>query len=1053
MYRIQVVLILFALFSIVPSKAARFPVNLVGIFVSQPDLLLNYNVLRPTLHIAAREAEKRFPNLKVQITMRNDTDSCYGNIAANIAAEEYFKGKVSAFIGPSCDFALEQVGRMASYWNIPVFTAGGWSLQFSDKNIFKTLTRLSFSLDKVCHFLLQVIKEFDWHHLSVIVDESDLYMTTVAKALDILLKKEMDSKYNIRVNIQAFESKSNTTVSYKKLLEDGRRSARVLTKASILRDILLSAYDMQMNNGEYTFFTMELIKSKNAGENIGWYKLGDRRNKEAKIIYEALLIVSVKIPVSAEFDLFVTNVVKSAREEFDSSVHIEELNPVVAAFYDTVTLLAWAVNKTLVEGENPNDGTVISRKLWNSTFLAVGLTGDILVNENGDREADYTLNDFDPNVGIPKPVAYYFGAKRLYQKIEGVEIHWPGGGKSAPADVPTCGFNGDALHCVVKAPFPPAFSALIVLTTLVIITTVIGYFISQKLKLEARLADDWWKINYADIKIYEKGAKKSSTSITTNMTESSHKLSKAETFSVEHTPTINVTGILVGDYHGIKVAVKTLDVKRVHVTRQTRIELNNIRDLLHDNLVRFFGMCVEEPNNCIVSELGIRGSLRDVLENDSMNIDQTFKYAMINDIAEGMLYLHNSVVQYHGHLKSTNLVIDARFTVKICDYGLRSVYKQIEKNREVTNPRQLFWTAPEHLRDNNPLLAGSKKGDIFSFAIIMQEVITRSGPYESLERLGRKRQITAPEEILDKLKIGTVPPFRPEVASDECPVEMLDLMKVCWAENPNERPDFPWIKARLRKITKGTTSKNLLTNLLKRMEEYSNTMERTVAERGESIVEEKKKVEELLHQILPKFVAEELKQGRHVKPESFDSVTIYFSDIIGFADLAAESNPDEVVDLLNDIYSIIDGIIANYDVYKVETITDSYLIASGLPVRNGNNHAREIAKMALDIRSAIFAFQPRHRPNYKCEVRIGIHSGSCVAGVIGLKMPKYCLFGDTINTASRMETSSEPSKIHISSKTKNILDIFGNFIITARGEVQLKGKGTVKTFWLEGEVK
>ena len=118
------------------------------------------------------------------------------------------------------------------------------------------------------------------------------------------------------------------------------------------------------------------------------------------------------------------------------------------------------------------------------------------------------------------------------------------------------------------------------------------------------------------------------------------------------------------------------------------------------------------------------------------------------------------------------------------------------------------------------------------------------------------------------------------------------------------------------------------------------------------------------------------------------------------------------------------------------------MVASGLPIRNGNDHAKEIALMALNLRKAVSAFKIRHMPKRKLQLRIGVHSGPCVAGVVGLKMPKYCLFGDTVNTASRMETHGEPLKIHISEATKSLLDTFHNtFVISARGEVEIKGKG------------
>ncbi|VVC32111.1 Adenylyl cyclase class-4/guanylyl cyclase, conserved site,Nucleotide cyclase,Adenylyl cyclase class- [Cinara cedri] len=235
------------------------------------------------------------------------------------------------------------------------------------------------------------------------------------------------------------------------------------------------------------------------------------------------------------------------------------------------------------------------------------------------------------------------------------------------------------------------------------------------------------------------------------------------------------------------------------------------------------------------------------------------------------------------------------------------------------------------------------------------------------------------------------------------------------------------------------------------MEQYANNLETLVDQRTVDYLEEKRKCEELLYQLLPKPVASQLILGQSVEAETYDNVTIYFSDIVDFTSLSAASTPLQVVDLLNDLYTCFDSIVENFDVYKVETIGDAYMVVSGLPVRNGNLHAREIARLSLALRSAVYSFKIKHRPDDQLKLRIGIHTGPCVAGVVGLKMPRYCLFGDTVNTASRMESNGEALKIHVSPQTKEVLETFGTFNLELRGEVEMKGKGKMTTYWLLGE--
>ncbi|RWS20904.1 retinal guanylyl cyclase 1-like protein, partial [Leptotrombidium deliense] len=196
-------------------------------------------------------------------------------------------------------------------------------------------------------------------------------------------------------------------------------------------------------------------------------------------------------------------------------------------------------------------------------------------------------------------------------------------------------------------------------------------------------------------------------------------------------------------------------------------------------------------------------------------------------------------------------------------------------------------------------------------------------------------------------------------------------------------------------------------------------------------------------------VANQLKLGIDVPPEKFDAVTIFFSDIVGFTTISAFSEPMEIITLLNDLYTIIDNTILHRNVYKVETIGDSYMLVSGLPNRNCD-HAQQIATIALEILDQCLNFKIRHMPKIPFKIRIGINSGPVVAGVVGYTMPRYCLFGDTVNVASRMESTGRAFAIHVSKSTEILLRGH-NFELTYRGEILLKGKGKQSTYWLTGK--
>jgi PAS domain S-box-containing protein len=211
---------------------------------------------------------------------------------------------------------------------------------------------------------------------------------------------------------------------------------------------------------------------------------------------------------------------------------------------------------------------------------------------------------------------------------------------------------------------------------------------------------------------------------------------------------------------------------------------------------------------------------------------------------------------------------------------------------------------------------------------------------------------------------------------------------------------------------------------------------------------EQDKSEQLLLNILPELIANRLKQDQRAIAEHFDQVTILFADIVGFTPLSARLQPIELVNMLNQIFSTFDQLADQYGLEKIKTIGDAYMVVGGLP-RPLDDHATAIAQMALDMQEAIHEFQVQQGESF--EIRIGINTGSVVAGVIGRKKFIYDLWGDAVNVASRMESSGEPGKIQVTATTYQQLQ--HKFIFEQRGAVKVKGKGNMITYWLLGRRK
>ncbi|MFM9944626.1 MAG: adenylate/guanylate cyclase domain-containing protein [Bacteroidia bacterium] len=207
--------------------------------------------------------------------------------------------------------------------------------------------------------------------------------------------------------------------------------------------------------------------------------------------------------------------------------------------------------------------------------------------------------------------------------------------------------------------------------------------------------------------------------------------------------------------------------------------------------------------------------------------------------------------------------------------------------------------------------------------------------------------------------------------------------------------------------------------------------------------EEKQKSEDLLLNILPPEIAHELKQKGKSEARQFEHVTVLFTDFVNFTGISETLSPKELVSEIDLCFKTFDDIIEKHGLEKIKTIGDAYLAVCGMPEED-SKHAINTAQAALDIRKFIIK---RKSEGGKFEIRIGMHSGPLVAGIVGVKKFAYDIWGDTVNTAARMEQKSEPGKINISGATYELIK--NHFTCTHRGKIEAKNKGMIDMYFVE----
>ncbi|GMR46766.1 hypothetical protein PMAYCL1PPCAC_16961, partial [Pristionchus mayeri] len=1048
--------------SVAPSKSTLDDITQNGKIVIKLGHIGAVNALRNDerlLEISRKSLHKEGilgDDLDVEIISQNGCGDSYEGVA--VAADMYHLQKVKAFIGPYCNAEIDAVARMAAFWNLPIIGYMAASSALADKRAYKTLARISTrSTNSIAEAACALLRHYRWNkgiEVAIVTNVGAVaYDRTVAfeevfhlRGVQVV-KKVMFDEY---ADAAAMRTSG--------LIQEVRNSARVIiflfsNTREQSKEFMSAAQGEGMLASEFVFILPWLqVKSiwtrrshfpfiqsnflylscYNGGKEASpWIGTDGSMLQNVKDQYaNAIIIDDVNGFDNSIITPFLDRVKEEGMTENDVdlvislslslSLSLSQQANIYAYIYlfDALKLYAMGARKVLNETRNPA-AVLDGLKVWNAMRRMVfpGIVGTsgvasgiITMDDRAERAPLYrgffisptqdqvmAMAHMEPTMIDPSKCDGLANRSGCYDIVvtDMMTNFWPSIDGRMPLDEPLCGFRNE------KCDYTLLIVGAILLIVLVLLL-VAAYFIHRLLEKQA--------LDKLPFRIYRE-------------------------------------------------EVQLIDEEQVK---------SMMKAAVHDNINPFLGISFNEKEELLlIWKFCNRGTLQDIVYNEGVQFDQKFHGAFIRDIIGGLEYLHASPIGYHGSLTPWSCLIDRNWMVKLTDYGVAEPIERWEKNQWVTvdelkcdddksNAKQktsALYDAPEMLkmRENNKVrrvdqdwqrqtVMRRQLGDIYGFGMIMYEIIFRALPFPD------SQDIT---ELIDAVKDGTRI-IKPSIQDHKVlHMDLAALVQDCWNATPEMRPSLRRIKLNVETYLKVKGS--LVDQMMRMMENYANNLEKLVKERTGMLEEANVRADKLLSQLLPAYVARELKEGKPVPPKTFSSATVMFSDIVGFGDMCRDATAAEIVNLLNSIFNGFDEFIARREAYKVETIGDAYMFVSGVPEENGFRHLTSICGIALDIHNFLHDYRAPHSSSLRVRCRLGVCSGPVAAAVVGLNAPRYCLFGDTVNMASRMESTGEPEKTQIAESTKKMLDqYYPDYITAERGQVQVKGKGMCTTYWLEG---
>uniref|UniRef100_A0A0N4ZZH4 guanylate cyclase n=1 Tax=Parastrongyloides trichosuri TaxID=131310 RepID=A0A0N4ZZH4_PARTI len=994
------------------------------------------------------------PNLNLSFYWR--FDNCIEAKASGESLELSKLVNVSVLFGPSCSQSVIRSSLVTQQFNTPIFPWGMVSAsQIYNRNRFPNVFTVVSTFYSLSYAVIDLMKTFNWTTYTYLIASAEAKRcnamhTDFATVIAQYYPKGQETYALITKN-------PPTEQNYVDFIKNSKALSRVIISCfdedKWKRDFLLSMYDNGLNNSEWVHINMDLKKAgfqtnynDGSDNSVPFYKdvygVNDGRDNDALKMAKMMLNVDSSREVMLTQN--VTNIVINNIKKWPfycndcNTTGISSISAYSSLLYDSLLVWAELMNHSITTyGEQETLANYsLLKSGCNRTFK--GLLETFRYDADCIKLPLLQLRGLNKNGEPIAYINYTFTAVLAFNKLVANEdyestifANWD---NQIPLNKPLCGYNGNSCpEDFFKDYLGVAVAIIVVIVLAVIFIVICTIYTIYRVRRNDIEELSKWKIPFIRLERPKDENIEVNQSLYSFSSGKTSKSSRATLNTRQDT-----THFMYLYYDGQSVVGQKHNVKFFD-TKENMKELTKILLMDHQNINKFFGMSIDGSIPLSIWGYCKRRSLFDILQTDNSMFDTFFLMCLIRDTVEGTHFIHNSFLNFHGQLTSKNCLISDRWQVKISNFNLKSL-----REREKLDVNDKLWMAPEHLRNDDSV--SSQEGDIYSLGIIFSEIITKGSPWD-LENRDESVQ-----ELIYLIKRGSFPLIRPEIEpynGMEINPAMITLVKDCWNEKPDDRPSIKQIRSIVNAF-KDKRSSNLMDHVFRILEEYAQTLRDEVNERTKELVEEQKKIDVLLNKMLPTSVASKLKLGKAIEPEDFDSVTIFFADVVKFTLLSSKCSPLQVITLVNDLYTMFDNIIESLDVYKVETIGDGYLCVSGLPIRNGNKHGWEIAMLSLRFMDSAHKFKIPFLPEEKVSLRIGCNTGPCVTSVVGLSMPRYCLFGDTVNTASRMESNGRPGRIHMTEACFNLLTELGGFALECRGEVIIKGKGVMTTYWLNG---